>query len=149
MVSKRTVSERSTKRYQKKIKNETTASSSVDKCNLKQEPVSPKIKCEPKDEIQKVNPANCDPYLGTNLNNKCNILSDLNVHNMAWRKLACTPTQLRLDIVLKCGQSFRWTTPFKDRLNEYVGVLNSKLWILKQEPEYILYKTIEKKHIIK
>ena len=149
MVSKRTVSAKFKTRYQKKSKYETTSSNSIDKSKFKQELVSPKIKSEPKDEIQKDCPENRDPYIDTDVNNKCNILSDLDVHNMTWRKLACTPTQLRLDIVLKCGQSFRWTTPFKDRPDEYVGVLNSKLWILKQEPDHILYKTLEKKPIIK
>ena len=149
MASKRTISGKSINKYHKKSKRETPASNSINKRDLKQELVSPKIKSEPKDEIQKPSPENFDPYIGTKVNNKCNILSDQDIHNMAWRKLACTPAQLRLDIVLKCGQSFRWTTPFKDRPNEYAGVLNSRLWVLKQEPEHILYKIIEKKHIIK
>ena len=58
--------------------------------------------------------------------------------------MVCTPADLRLDIVLKCGQSFRWKTPFDRKPDEFVGVLGSKIWILKQEPEHILYKTIAK-----
>ena len=67
------------------------------------------------------------------------------IDKMQWHSFACKPTQLRLDIVLKCGQSFRWTTPFRNRPNEYVGVLGSRVWILKQDPENILYKTLQKK----
>merc|ERR1711997_675384 len=48
---------------------------------------------------------------------------DSDVHAMPWKSFACTTSQLRLDIVLRCGQSFRWTTPFPDRPDEYVGVL--------------------------
>ena len=49
------------------------------------------------------------------------------VHAMPWKSFACTASQLRLDIVLRCGQSFRWTTPFPDRPDEYVGVLGKKV----------------------
>ena len=69
---------------------------------------------------------------------------DEDIFKMQWQSFACKPKQLRLDIVLKCGQSFRWTTPFRDRPNEYVGVLGSKVWILKQESDKILYKTLQK-----
>ena len=44
-------------------------------------------------------------------------------------------------------RSFRWATPFKGRPDEYVGVLGSKVWILKQQPDYILYKTLQKENI--
>ena len=74
----------------------------------------------------------------------CRSLKEEEVDKMAWKKLVCTPADLRLDIVLKCGQSFRWKTPFARKPDEFVGVLGSKIWILKQEPEHILYKTIAK-----
>ena len=74
----------------------------------------------------------------------CRTLNEEDVDKMAWKKLVCTPAELRLDIVLKCGQSFRWKTPFDQKPDEFVGVLGSKIWILKQEPEHILYKTIGK-----
>ena len=71
-------------------------------------------------------------------------VKDEDIFKMQWQSFSCKPKQLRLDIVLKCGQSFRWTTPFRDRPNEYVGVLGSKVWILKQESDKILYKTLQK-----
>ena len=74
----------------------------------------------------------------------CWSLNVEDVDKMVWKKLVCTPAELRLDIVLKCGQSFRWKTPFDQKPDEFVGVLGSKIWILKQEPEHILYKTIGK-----
>ena len=61
-----------------------------------------------------------------------------------WKRLKCTKKQLRLDIVLKCGQSFRWEE-VPEALNErksWIGVLQSKVWQLAQEDSHILYRTI-------
>ena len=70
-------------------------------------------------------------------------VKEYDVDQMPWKSFACTPSKLRLDIVLKCGQSFRWST-FQNRPNEFIGVLGTKLWLLKQEPDRILYKTVQK-----
>ena len=56
-----------------------------------------------------------------------------------WKSLKCSRDQIRLDIVLKCGQSFRWT---KTDDSLFKGVLANRLWMLKQEKYEILYKTI-------
>ena len=150
MVSKRTVREKSGDIVQKKLKCEDTSINHIESPNLGQKLPSTVIKTEFQEEIKTEIQDNHDSYkIEKNIDIKCLIVNEVDIQQMAWRKLACKPTQLRLDIVLKCGQSFRWTTPFKDRPDEYVGVLNSKLWILKQEPENILYKTIEKRPKIK
>ena len=58
---------------------------------------------------------------------------------MAWRTIKCARAQLNLDIVLKCGQSFRWAA-FKPQ--QFIGVLNGKIWILSQTDETLLFKTV-------
>ena len=149
MVSKRTVRKKSGDIIQKKFKCESTTIN-VESPSLEQKLITPVIKTECQEDIKtefQDNQASCK--IECNVGIRGLTVNEKDIHQMAWRKLACKPTQLRLDIVLKCGQSFRWTTPFIDRPDEYVGVVNSKLWILKQEPEHILYKTIEKKHIVK
>jgi len=59
---------------------------------------------------------------------------------MSWRKLACTRAQLRLDIVLRCGQSFRWAVN-GDRAREWVGPLAGRLWVLSQDDRHLMYKS--------
>ena len=61
-----------------------------------------------------------------------------------WKRLKCTKKQLRLDIVLKCGQSFRWEeVPENSKGGKsWIGVLRSKVWQLAQEESHILYRTI-------
>ena len=70
-------------------------------------------------------------------------VKEYDIDQMPWKSFTCTPSKLRLDIVLKCGQSFRWST-FQNRPNEFIGVLGTKVWLLKQEPDRILYKTLQK-----
>lgn len=74
---------------------------------------------------------------------------------MPWRRLPCSIKEVRLDITLKCGQSFRlkgqviqtnikaylfcrWTC---QQNKEFIGVLKSKVWILKQDTDCIYFKT--------
>ena len=135
----------------KKCKNEVSEPCSIDETRNKKEvkglQIKIEIKEEPKDVKDKLNESYHPIDIKNGLNKDIPIVNEADVHKMAWRKLLCKPTELRLDIVLKCGQSFRWTTPFKSRPDEYVGVLGSKVWILKQQPDCILYKTLPKVNI--
>ena len=47
----------------------------------------------------------------------------------AWKSFRCPETELRLDIVLKCGQSFRWSKFDED---SFIGVLRGRVWLLRQ-----------------
>lgn len=54
-----------------------------------------------------------------------------------WKRLRCPKTELRLDIVLTGGQSFRWRTLSP---GIWASVLHGDVWILSQSEEEILYK---------
>ena len=131
----------------KQCKYKATKSSHSDVASVTKNKYDERVKVEIKDEPGLLENGErgkdflCIPH---DDNNDRLVIKEADIHKMQWRSFACKPTQLRLDIVLKCGQSFRWTTPFRNRPNEYVGVLGSKVWILKQEPESILYKTLQK-----
>jgi N-glycosylase/DNA lyase len=63
-------------------------------------------------------------------------------NDLPWQRLGCPRSQLRLDIVLKCGQSFRWTRHDADEtLQSWIGVLSGRLWLLAQEQDQLLFKT--------
>ncbi|XP_076436312.1 N-glycosylase/DNA lyase-like [Babylonia areolata] len=55
----------------------------------------------------------------------------------AWKCFPCSRRQLRLDVVLQCGQSFRWHE--NDR-GEWLGVMSSRVWRLKQNDTHIYYQ---------
>ena len=57
----------------------------------------------------------------------------------AWKFFACPQTLLNLDIVLNCGQCFRWS---KTESGEWIGVIGKRLWILKQDQDQVFYKSI-------
>jgi len=57
-----------------------------------------------------------------------------------WRSVPCKISQLRLEIVLVSGQSFRWR---KTGDNEWTGVLKGKLWTLKQDDHNLYYRVYE------
>ena len=57
-----------------------------------------------------------------------------------WQSLECFRSEVRLEITLKCGQSFRWNED--KRTGEWIGVLKGKLWRLKQTEDEILFQTI-------
>jgi len=67
----------------------------------------------------------------------CKILSLSAVLGEGWKKLSCPISELRLDIVLNCGQSFRWR-----RLapGVWASVLNQRVWVLSQNDTEVLYK---------
>lgn len=63
------------------------------------------------------------------------------VDRMAWRTLKCAKSQLNLEIVLKCGQSFRWSLYRRDP-KQFIGVLAGKVWVLTQNDDTLFYKTL-------
>lgn len=58
---------------------------------------------------------------------------------LAWKKLKCRKAQLCLDFVLQCGQSFRWK---KSDDGIWTGVAFERLWQLKQDQEFIFFKSV-------
>ena len=63
------------------------------------------------------------------------------VDSMSWRTLKCAKSQLNLEIVLKCGQSFRWSL-FRRDPKQFIGVLAGKVWVLTQNDDTLFYKTL-------
>jgi len=63
-----------------------------------------------------------------------------------WGQFLCPKTCLRLDITLKCGQSFRWKLhkpqTFSCLTPVYVGVIHSKLLLLTQDDSHIFYHCV-------
>ena len=61
-----------------------------------------------------------------------------------WKSFKCSKKQLRIDIVLKCGQSFRWEEEENktSALRTWTGVLQSKIWQIAQDDTSILYKSL-------
>ena len=60
--------------------------------------------------------------------------------SMGWQSLKCFCSEVRLEITLKCGQSFRWN--YDKDTGEWIGVLKGKLWRLKQTEDEILFQTL-------
>ena len=56
-----------------------------------------------------------------------------------WRSFPCNLSQLNLDIVLSCGQCFRWQ---KTDQAEWIGVADKVLWIFKQNEHSIQYRSL-------
>ena len=67
--------------------------------------------------------------------------SDDLFNKMSWSKILVPKSELNLQILLKCGQSFRWTQ-FRDSSTEWIGVLSGKLFVLSQNDEELLYKVV-------
>ncbi|XP_020379900.2 N-glycosylase/DNA lyase [Rhincodon typus] len=55
-----------------------------------------------------------------------------------WNFIPCTRSELRLDIVLSCGQSFRWQ---ERSPGHWTGVLANRVWTLTQTEDKIWYRT--------
>ncbi|XP_040921621.1 N-glycosylase/DNA lyase [Toxotes jaculatrix] len=53
-----------------------------------------------------------------------------------WRSLACTKSELRLDLTLACGQSFRWRETAE---GHWTGVMGGRLWTLTQTDDTLWY----------
>lgn len=64
----------------------------------------------------------------------------------SWRSIPCKLNQVRLDIILTSGQSFRWRQTGD---KEWTSVLKGKVWILTQDEQNILYRVYEpQKHVV-
>lgn len=128
--------------------------SAVSPTKIKKEVVSPsKVKKEADENL------GCDtPYVNggvTELSDSKPFLAKEIDDEMAWKSFKCAKSQLNLEIVLKCGQSFRWSLhphqpqpgvePKKAAAGDskqFIGVLDKKVWILTQNEDTIFYKTI-------
>ncbi|XP_044067858.1 N-glycosylase/DNA lyase [Siniperca chuatsi] len=53
-----------------------------------------------------------------------------------WRSLACTKSELRLDLTLVCGQSFRWRETTE---GHWTGVMGGRVWTLTQTDDTLWY----------
>ncbi|XP_068265335.1 N-glycosylase/DNA lyase isoform X2 [Nyctibius grandis] len=53
-----------------------------------------------------------------------------------WRSLPCPPAELRLDLVLSSGQTFRW---WESSPGAWTGVLGGRVWTLRQERGRLWY----------
>lgn len=63
--------------------------------------------------------------------------------SIPWRALQCHKKQLTLDIVLKCGQSFRWT-----KSKEFwIGVLFGRVWQLSQDDHHLHFRSLAKEEL--
>ena len=60
--------------------------------------------------------------------------------SLPWKTFKCAKNQIRLDIVLKCGQSFRWSQ--YESTQSWIGVMSDTIWLIRQNEEQIQYKTI-------
>ena len=69
--------------------------------------------------------------------------------NLKWRYFSCPESELRLDITLRCGQSFRWKKVEDPAVAVgggvgpvYIGVIQSKLLLLSQDTEQVFYHCV-------
>ncbi|NXY86397.1 OGG1 lyase, partial [Alcedo cyanopectus] len=53
-----------------------------------------------------------------------------------WRSLPCPPAELRLDLVLSSGQTFRW---WESSPGAWTGVLGRRVWTLRQDRDRLWY----------
>ena len=63
------------------------------------------------------------------------------LEEMTWSRILVGRSELNLNFVLKCGQSFRWSQARSDP-PEWIGVLHGKLFILSQTEDELLYKVL-------
>ena len=64
---------------------------------------------------------------------------------MSWSKILVPKSEVNLQFLLKCGQSFRWSLYRESPASEWIGVLNGKLFILSQTEDQLLYKVLPEK----
>uniref|UniRef100_A0A3P8T2X5 N-glycosylase/DNA lyase n=1 Tax=Amphiprion percula TaxID=161767 RepID=A0A3P8T2X5_AMPPE len=53
-----------------------------------------------------------------------------------WRSMACAKSELRLDLTLACGQSFRWK---ETAVGHWTGVMGGRVWTLTQTDDTLWY----------
>ncbi|XP_034067048.1 N-glycosylase/DNA lyase [Gymnodraco acuticeps] len=61
-----------------------------------------------------------------------------------WRSLACAKSELRLDLTLACGQSFRWRETAE---GHWTGVIGGRVWTLTQTDDtlwYHIYQSLDR-----
>ncbi|KAK5923901.1 hypothetical protein CgunFtcFv8_000829 [Champsocephalus gunnari] len=61
-----------------------------------------------------------------------------------WRSLACAKSELRLDLTLACGQSFRWRETAE---GHWTGVIRGRVWTLTQTDDtlwYHMYQSLDR-----
>ncbi|XP_061909599.1 N-glycosylase/DNA lyase-like isoform X1 [Entelurus aequoreus] len=58
-----------------------------------------------------------------------------------WRSIACKKSELRLDLTLACGQSFRWRETSEDH---WTGVIGGRVWILTQTEDHLWYHVYQR-----
>uniref|UniRef100_H3DKM8 N-glycosylase/DNA lyase n=1 Tax=Tetraodon nigroviridis TaxID=99883 RepID=H3DKM8_TETNG len=57
-----------------------------------------------------------------------------------WRSLPCTKSELRLDLTLECGQSFRWRETAE---GHWTGVMKGRVWTLTQTEDTLWFHVYE------
>ncbi|XP_053705509.1 N-glycosylase/DNA lyase [Synchiropus splendidus] len=57
-----------------------------------------------------------------------------------WRSIACPNSELRLDLTLACGQSFRWRETSE---GHWTGVMKGRVWTLTQTEDSLWYHVYE------
>ncbi|KAJ8016147.1 hypothetical protein DPEC_G00004170 [Dallia pectoralis] len=60
----------------------------------------------------------------------------LSAGTKGWRSLACSRSELRLDLTLCCGQSFRWRETGD---HHWTGVMGGRVWTLTQTDDTLWY----------
>nr|XP_020441090.1 N-glycosylase/DNA lyase [Monopterus albus] len=63
-----------------------------------------------------------------------------------WRSLACANSELRLDLTLACGQSFRWRETAE---GHWTGVIGGRVWTLTQTDDTLWYYVYKKQDMRK
>merc|ERR1719244_253707 len=66
----------------------------------------------------------------------------MSLKSIKWSRIKCSKKELRLDITLKCGQSFRWQAQERNEEKVFLGVLKSNLFVLKQDDDHLYYSLI-------
>ncbi|KAL2101990.1 hypothetical protein ACEWY4_003751 [Coilia grayii] len=64
----------------------------------------------------------------------------LSVSSKAWRELSCPRSELRLDLTLGCGQTFRWRETGD---GHWTGVMGGRVWTLTQTDDTLWYHVYE------
>lgn len=65
----------------------------------------------------------------------------LSAGSKLWRSVKCPKTELRLDLTLPCGQSFRWRETSE---GHWTGVMGGRVWTLTQTEDTLWYHVYEK-----
>jgi len=61
------------------------------------------------------------------------------LNKIVWNAIRCSKKELRLDISLKCGQSFRWKSLEFEENTVFIGVIKQNLLLFKQDDSFLHY----------